>query len=164
MENPIKENRLVCDYTFAKRLLALASSLTCNDPSSEDEKESFISYANTLLKHQCLTATDGFEIEYLKRVGVYEKMVAPFMTSQDGVDIHESITRQTLYSCMKKPRVGEQCMAIVFRSKDDLANRNPDRIYFWDKLLCVEYIAKNTPTISLADLEANGLLEAYLSK
>jgi hypothetical protein len=162
MENPIKENRLVCDYTFAKRLLALASSLTCNDPSSEDEKESFVNYANTLLKHQCLTATDGFEIEYLKRVGVYEKMVAPFMTTHDGVAIHEGSTRQTIYSCMKKPRVGEQLLTIGVRSNDDIASRNSDRIYFWDKALCELYIAKNTPLITLAQLEAKGLLEAYV--
>jgi hypothetical protein len=162
MENPIKDNRLVCDYTFAKRLLALASSLTCNEPSSQDEKDSFISYANKLLKHQCLTATDSFEIEYLRRVGVYDTIVAPFMTTEDGVDIHESSTRQTIYSCMKKPRVGDQLLTIGVRSKDDIASRNSDRIYFWDKALCELYIAKNTPLITLAQLEAKGLLEAYV--
>ena len=164
MENPIKENRIVCDYTFAKRLLSFASDVTCSDACSEDEKESFIEYANELLKYQCLTAIDENEIHYLRRVGVYENMIAPFMTTEDGVDIHETSIRQTLYSCMKNPKIGEQLLTIGVRSKEDLNARNTGRIYFWDKSLCQEYIIKNTPTISLADLEAMGLLEIFVEK
>lgn len=164
MENPIKENRIVCDYTFAKRLLSFASDVTCSDACSEDERESFIDYANQLLKHQCLTATDDYEIQYLRRIGVYENMIAPFLITEDGVAIHETSIRQTVYSCMKNPKIGEQLLTIGVRSKEDLNARNTGRIYFWDKSLCQEYIIKNTPTISLADLEAMGLLEIFVEK
>lgn len=73
MENPIKENRLVCDYSFAKRLLSFAKQITTSDAYSYDEKESFISYAEKLLKYQCVTAICDKEIAYLKRVNVYEE-------------------------------------------------------------------------------------------
>ena len=164
MENPIKENRIVCDYTFATRLLSFASDVTCSDACSEDEKDAFISYANELLKYQCLTAKEDFEIQYLRRIGVYENMIEPFMTTEDGVAIHETSIRQTVYSCMKNPKIGEQLLTINIRSKEDLNGRNNGRIYFWDKSLCQEYIIKNTPTISLADLEAMGLLELFVEK
>lgn len=164
MENPIKENRIVCDYTFATRLLSFALDVACSDACSEDEKDAFISYANELLKYQCLTAKEDFEIQYLRRIGVYENMIAPFMTTEDGVAIHEISKSQTLYTCMKKPNMGEKYMTIDVRTKEDLLTKNPDRIYFWDKSLCQEYIIKNTPTISLADLESMGLLEIFNKK
>jgi hypothetical protein len=39
MENPIKENRIVKDKTFALRLLSFAMDTQCNDACAEDEKE-----------------------------------------------------------------------------------------------------------------------------
>lgn len=38
MENPIKENRIVKDKTFALRLLGFALDVDCADACSEDEK------------------------------------------------------------------------------------------------------------------------------
>lgn len=73
MDNPIKENRIVSDKTFAVRLLSFLKSVQVADACSEDEKESMINYAKKLLKYQCETATDEEEINYLKRVGAYEK-------------------------------------------------------------------------------------------
>lgn len=66
IENPIKDNRIVNDKTFALRLLSFALSVNCNDACSEDEKESMISYSTSLLKYQLETATDINEINYLK--------------------------------------------------------------------------------------------------
>ena len=43
MDNPIKENRIVKDHTFALRLLSFALDTQCGDACSEDEKESMIS-------------------------------------------------------------------------------------------------------------------------
>ena len=66
-DNPIKDNRIVKDKTFAIRLLGFALDIQCSDPCSEDEKESMVSYATTLLKYQIETATEIDEITYLDR-------------------------------------------------------------------------------------------------
>lgn len=67
MENPIKDNRIVNDKTFALRLLSFALETNCADACSEDEKESMISYSTRLLQYQIETATDKDELDYLKR-------------------------------------------------------------------------------------------------
>ena len=67
MINPIKNNRIVMDHTFALRLLNFAISVNCSDACGEDEKESMIGYSSSLLKYQIETATDQNEIDYLKR-------------------------------------------------------------------------------------------------
>ena len=67
MKNPIKDNRIVKDHTFALRLLSFALDTQCGDACAEDEKESMISYSSSLLKYQIETATDKTEIDYLDR-------------------------------------------------------------------------------------------------
>ena len=74
MENPIKDNRIVKDKTFALRLLSFALDTNCADACSEDEKESIVSYSTTLLKYQIKTATDRDEIDYLERCNAKEKL------------------------------------------------------------------------------------------
>lgn len=75
MENPIKDNRLVRDKTFAIRLLSFAFYTNASrDASSEDEKESMISYSCKLLEYQIETATDEEEISYLERVSARLKL------------------------------------------------------------------------------------------
>ena len=74
MENPIKDNRIVKDKTFALRLLCFALDTRCNDACNEDEKESMISYSTSLLKYQIDTATEQDEIDYLKRCNAKEKL------------------------------------------------------------------------------------------
>jgi hypothetical protein len=76
MENPIKDNRIVKDETFAVRLLSFALSTDCADACSEDEKESMISYSTSLLKYQIETATDQYEIDYLERCNAKAKLKA----------------------------------------------------------------------------------------
>ena len=75
MKNPIINNRIVKDKTFALRLLSFALSIQCADACSEDEKESMISYSTSLLKYQMDTATDEDEIDYLKRCKAHEKLI-----------------------------------------------------------------------------------------
>jgi len=74
MKNPIIDNRIVKDKTFALRLLGFALDVTCNDPFTEDEQESMISYSTTLLKYQIETATNEDEINYLLRCNAKEKL------------------------------------------------------------------------------------------
>lgn len=74
MKNPIIENRLAVDETFAIRLLSFALSITCNDAYSEDEKKGLVSHATKLLEFQLATAIDQHEIDYLKRCEAEKKL------------------------------------------------------------------------------------------
>lgn len=74
MKNPIIDNRIVKDKTFALRLLGFALDTNCSDACSEDEKESIISYSTSLLKYQIETATDNSEIDYLIRCDAKQKL------------------------------------------------------------------------------------------
>jgi hypothetical protein len=74
MINPIKQNRIVQDHTFALRLLNFALDTQCNDACSEDEKESMISYSIELLRYQIQTASNKNEIDYLDRCNAVAKI------------------------------------------------------------------------------------------
>lgn len=75
MDNPIIDNRIVKDMTFALRFLSFAKKIECADACGEDEKKAMISYAKSLLKHQIQTATDPYEIEYLERCKAKERLL-----------------------------------------------------------------------------------------
>ena len=85
MENPIKDNRIVKDKTFALRLLSFALDVDCADACSEDEKESMISYATSLLKHQIKTATEKDELDYLERCNAKERLKKGLMFLGHGM-------------------------------------------------------------------------------
>jgi len=68
--NPIKDNRLVNDKTFAIRFKNFIEDIQVNDPCSEDEKEYLLTIADRLLSYQIQTATDENEINYLKRLNL----------------------------------------------------------------------------------------------
>ena len=68
IENPIIDNRLVSDYTFAKRLSTFLKKVNVNDACSEEELEYLQSVSESLLEWQVLTVTDQQEIDYLERI------------------------------------------------------------------------------------------------
>ena len=68
--NPIKDNRLVNDGTFAIRFKNFIEDIQVNDPCSEDEKEYLLTVADRLLSYQIQTVTDESEINYLKRLNL----------------------------------------------------------------------------------------------
>ena len=68
--NPIKNNRIVIDETFALRLKSFIEEVNVNDACSFDEKEYLLNVANQLLKYQIETATDAEEIKYLKKLNL----------------------------------------------------------------------------------------------
>ena len=70
MENPIKENRVVNDTTFALRLKNFIENVTVCDQPSEEEKEYLQRVAVKLIKYQVETSTDEEEVSYLKRLGL----------------------------------------------------------------------------------------------
>ena len=70
MDNPIKDNRIVNDTTFAVRLKLFVDSVTVCDCASEEEKEYLQRVAVKLIKYQVETSTDEEEASYLKRLGL----------------------------------------------------------------------------------------------
>jgi hypothetical protein len=74
MENPIIDNRIVKDKTFALRFLSFALSVEVADACSYEERESMIRYASSLLEYQISTATNKEEIAYLERCDAKEKL------------------------------------------------------------------------------------------
>ena len=72
LKNPIKDNRIVSSKTFAIRLRNFISNVKVNDPCSEEEKEYLLRVAENLLYYQIQTVTDEEEINYLKRLNLYE--------------------------------------------------------------------------------------------
>ena len=70
-ENPIKNNRLVGDKTFAVRLKSFVEEVRCSDPMSEEEAVYLAGVANRLLKWQTKTVRkDTEEYRYLERLGL----------------------------------------------------------------------------------------------
>lgn len=68
--NPIKDNRIVSDKTFAIRFRNFIKDVQVNDPASDEEKEYLLNVANRLLKYQIQTASDKEEVDYLKRLNL----------------------------------------------------------------------------------------------
>ena len=66
-ENPIIDNRIVNDYTFALRLKNFISKVEVNDLPSEEEKQYLLYVANKLIRYQKLTVMTKGEKEYLKQ-------------------------------------------------------------------------------------------------
>ena len=70
MDNPIKDNRIVNDTTFAIRLKSFIDKVDVCDCASEEEKEYLQRVAAKLIKYQVETSTDEEEVSYLKRLGL----------------------------------------------------------------------------------------------
>ena len=70
MENPIIDNRIVNDTTFAIRLKAFVEKVQVCDCMSEEEKGYIQRVSIKLIKYQVETATDKEEVNYLKRLGM----------------------------------------------------------------------------------------------
>jgi hypothetical protein len=70
MANPIRENRIVSDYTFAVRfkqfLKWIPKEWWMSQPHYYDEFNYMCNVADILLKYQIKTATDSNEINYFK--------------------------------------------------------------------------------------------------
>ena len=65
MDNPIKDNRIVNDTTFALRFKNFIQKVNVCDQPSEEEKDYLLMVADRLLRFQVGTATDSNELAYL---------------------------------------------------------------------------------------------------
>lgn len=73
MQNPIKDNRIVNDTTFAIRLKSFIDKVDVCDCMGEEEKDYLLMVAERLVKYQVETATDEGEVNYLKRLGLWKQ-------------------------------------------------------------------------------------------
>ncbi len=70
MTNPIRDNRIVSDKTFAVRLCKFLEQVEVHDLASEEEKEYLLGVARRLLNYQKASAQTAEETEYFKRLGL----------------------------------------------------------------------------------------------
>lgn len=70
MNNPIIDNRIVSDKTFAIRLYKFLDSAQVNDMAGEEEKEYLLRVASKLLAYQRSTITSTSEREYFRNLGL----------------------------------------------------------------------------------------------
>lgn len=70
MKNPIIDNRIVSDKTFAIRLYKFLDSVQVNDMAGEEEKEYLLRVASRLLAYQRSTITSTSEREYFRNLGL----------------------------------------------------------------------------------------------
>ncbi len=68
MKNPILNNRIVSDKTFAKRLVSFLSDIQVADAISYDELEYLKYVAKKLLDYQLATITDENEKKYFENL------------------------------------------------------------------------------------------------
>lgn len=68
IENPIIENRIVNDRTFATRLLHFLERTTVNDMASEEEQDYLIYVAKKLLAYQKATIYEQSERKYFENL------------------------------------------------------------------------------------------------
>lgn len=71
--NPIKNNRIVSNKTFAIRFRNFIKDVQVNDPASDEEKEYLLNVASKLLKYQIDTASTKEEIDYLKNLNLWSQ-------------------------------------------------------------------------------------------
>lgn len=154
MKELFKDNRLVKDQTFATRFLRFVESVEIGCAAGEDERDSMISYATDLLKYQVRTAEDEKEIEYLKRVGVWDKYQEPFLETEDGFIIYYESEDCDLFSCMKEPNNGDQILNLsAEKLRNGRAGIKTSRAYFKYKASCIKYLDYNRPRFSKADMD-----------
>lgn len=63
--NPIINNRIINDKTFALRLVSFINSIEVNDYVSTEEKNYLLNMAKNLLKYQVVTAKEQSELSYI---------------------------------------------------------------------------------------------------
>lgn len=63
--NPIIDNRIISDKTFALRLVSFINNTIANDCASIEEKIYLLNMAKNLLKYQIVTAKEQSELSYI---------------------------------------------------------------------------------------------------
>ena len=154
MDNPIKENRIIGHFTFATRFLHFAESITVADACSEDEKEYLVIYATSLLRYQVKTAVDEAEVDYLKRVGVWDRFQPKKLETEDGKVIYYEDEDCDIYSCLTVPIKNEKILNLsAKRLREGKTKIKDNRVYFKYLKYCKIYMDQNFPKYSEKEVE-----------
>ena len=70
MSNPIIDNRIVSDKTFAVRLYNFLDKVQVNDMAGEEEKDYLLGVAKRLIAHQKATINTATESDYFRMIGL----------------------------------------------------------------------------------------------
>lgn len=70
LRNPIKDNRIVSDFTFATRLKDFLKDIEVCDAIQSEELDYLNHVADLLLEWQLKTCSDQLELDYFKNLGV----------------------------------------------------------------------------------------------
>lgn len=109
MENPIKDNRIVNDRTFATRFKSHLEGMRASCAAADEEIQYLKKVADKLLKYQLHTSPDS-EIPYhsncnnIKTVYNIEEAKYHFLTSNKTVICEDNglmVKYSTLYDCNK---------------------------------------------------------------
>jgi hypothetical protein len=151
--NPIKDNRIVSDNTFALRLCGFLDDISVADACSEDELSYLKSVARKLLTYQSQTAKEENEINYISRLrDRFEKYMEKGLTTEDGYTFHRGDDVK-LFSCMRQPQKSDD-NTIMFRVNSIFEGGvNPNRVFFKEELNRDKYIEDNLIQYSKKDLE-----------
>ena len=93
MENPIIDNRIVNDKTFALRFHGFVKNTQVNDLMSEEEKEYLLSVAEKLIKYQAETVSTKAEADYLTNNNVphiWAERIGSFETKAGQIVLWDS--------------------------------------------------------------------------
>lgn len=153
MENPIKDNRIVNDITFAVRLCSFIKEVDVNDFMSEEEQEYLLRVAKKLITYQVQTADETSELDYIDRIresSIEPNIIKPFIT-EDGYEVYED-SNVLLYSCLRNPTFNDE--NINYKSYQLFNGRlNKNRLFFFDESDRDKYIEDNLIQYSKKDLE-----------
>ena len=70
MKNPIIDNRIVSDKTFAVRLYKFLDKVQINDMAGDEEKDYLLGVAKRLITHQKATINTASESDYFRMIGL----------------------------------------------------------------------------------------------
>ena len=70
MKNPIINNRIINDKTFAVRLYNFLRQVEVNDIASDEEQNYLLGVATKLLEYQIKTATSKKEKQYFNNLNI----------------------------------------------------------------------------------------------
>lgn len=151
ISNPIKDNRIVSDHTFALRFRRFLDGVTVADACSEEELEYMKRVATKLLTYQYQTATDFRELGYIARTD-FEKYLEEGLTTEDGYTFYKG-DNVKLFSCMLQPRKEDDNSLMFSVNRILEGGINPNRLFFKEEQNRDKYIEDNLIRYSKKDLE-----------
>lgn len=151
--NPIKDNRIVSDDTFALRLCSFLDDIYVGDACSDDEASYLKSVARELLTYQYQTATGEYEVGYIERLeDSFKQHLEKGFTTEDGYTFYRG-DNTTLFSCMRQPLRSDDNTIMFSIDRILEGGTNPDRVLFKEKSNRDKYIEGNLIQYSKKDLE-----------